>query len=54
MKYSSIESKASDKVLLRTILYIKLYGRDLSLCKRLSVSFKAVNYSVITQLVPRF
>lgn len=48
MKYSSIESKASDKVLLSTILRIKLYGRELSLGKRLSVSFKVVNYVVVS------
>lgn len=54
MKYSSIESKASDKILLSTIFCIKLYGKELSLCQHLSVSFKAVNSSVVTQLVPRF
>lgn len=48
MKYSSIKSKASDKVLLSTILCIKLCGRELSLYKHLSVSFKAVSYSVVT------
>ena len=53
MKYSSIESKASDKVLLSTIFCIKLYGRELSLSKHLSVSFKVVNYSGVTQLVQR-
>lgn len=47
-KYSSCKSKASDKVLLSTILCIKFYGRELSLCKHLFVSFKAVSYSVVT------
>lgn len=32
MKYSSIESKASDQVLLSAIFCTKLYGRALSLC----------------------